>query len=438
MTRIAWLVGFEGRIGRGAYLRWGLGLGAAKFLLDWAWCTFVIGTAWSPLLYVLAWPLPIEASRWQWLVLAALSVPFCWLGVALTVRRLRDAGNHPWLCALFAVPCVNLVMFAIAASLPTELERRAQRAMKRPPTWLEQGPAPAFVALLATVLQVLLAVLVLEEYGGVLFLGVPFVQGFVIGALARRRPATAVFSLLLLSGGCTLLLLLLLGVEGIACIVMATPLVLALGGIGLLAGRIMQPLVWRRAAGALLVLPVAQFAEPALAPPPLVHEVTTEVLVRASPQATWDQLVAFGEMAPPTELVFRAGIAYPIRATIEGRGPGAIRYCTFNTGDFVEPIEVWDEPRRLAFSVLQCPQPMIEWNPFHDHVDAAHLHGFFAAVRGQFEIEPLGDGTTRLRGTTWYRHGLQPEAYWRQWGDAIVHAVHRRVLEHIRFRAETR
>ncbi|HEU4420584.1 MAG TPA: hypothetical protein VFT55_16720, partial [Planctomycetota bacterium] len=161
-----------------------------------------------------------------------------------------------------------------------------------------------------------------------------------------------------------------------------------------------------------------------------------ETIVNATPQAVWDQLVAFHEMAPPTELAFRCGIAYPVRATIEGRGPGAIRRCSFSTGDFVEPIEVWDEPRLLRFSVLQCPPPMIESNPFHDHVDAAHLHGFFAAKRGQFELVQQPDGTTLLRGTTWYSHGLRPEGYWTLWSDWLLHTIHRRVLEHIRERAE--
>jgi hypothetical protein len=115
-----------------------------------------------------------------------------------------------------------------------------------------------------------------------------------------------------------------------------------------------------------------------------------------------------------------------------------VRRCSFSTGDFVEPIEVWDEPRLLRFSVTQCPPPMQEWNPFHDHdeVHAAHLHGYFQARRGQFELEPQPDGTTLLRGTTWYSHGLRPESYWWLWSDALVHTIHRRVLEHIRTAAE--
>ena len=49
---------------------------------------------------------------------------------------------------------------------------------------------------------------------------------------------------------------------------------------------------------------------------------------------------AFAEIPPPSEMLFRAGIAYPIRAEITGHGEGAIRRCVFSTAPFVEPIEI--------------------------------------------------------------------------------------------------
>ena len=51
-------------------------------------------------------------------------------------------------------------------------------------------------------------------------------------------------------------------------------------------------------------------------------------------------------------------------------------------------------------------------------------------------LEPLPDGGTRLVGRTWYRVHMQPEGYWRLWGDAIIHAIHVRVLEHVARLAE--
>jgi hypothetical protein len=164
-------------------------------------------------------------------------------------------------------------------------------------------------------------------------------------------------------------------------------------------------------------------------------KVTTSVQVSASPAQVWRHVVEFAELPPPTEPLFRWGIAYPIRAEIRGRGVGAVRHCVFSTGPFVEPVTVWDEPRLLGFTVTENPAPMEEWTPY-DEVHPPHLDGFLVSRRGQFRLEPTPDGGTLLEGTTWYHHSLWPAAYWQVWSDQIIHAIHRRVLDHVRTLAE--
>jgi hypothetical protein len=48
----------------------------------------------------------------------------------------------------------------------------------------------------------------------------------------------------------------------------------------------------------------------------------------------------------------------------------------------------------------------------------------------------LGGGRTRLEWTTWYQHHMWPAAYWRLWSDYLIHAIHRRVLRHIKGHCE--
>jgi hypothetical protein len=142
-------------------------------------------------------------------------------------------------------------------------------------------------------------------------------------------------------------------------------------------------------------------------------------------------VVSFAELPPPREWLFRAGIAYPIRARISGTGVGAIRHCEFSTGPFVEPIEVWDAPRLLKFSVTKNPAPMQEWTPYED-LRPAHLDGFLESRAGQFHLVPLPNGYTRLEGTTWYHHHMWPATYWSWWSDYIIHKIHLRVLRHVK------
>jgi hypothetical protein len=114
---------------------------------------------------------------------------------------------------------------------------------------------------------------------------------------------------------------------------------------------------------------------------------------------------------------------------------GAVRHCEFTTGDFVEPITVWDESRLLRFNVAANPPPMKELS-FFKNVAAPHLHGYLMSQAGQFELMPLSNGRTLLVGSTWYQHHFWPAAYWRMWSDAIIHRIHLRVLRHIKESSE--
>ena len=158
--------------------------------------------------------------------------------------------------------------------------------------------------------------------------------------------------------------------------------------------------------------------------------VRTSIDIAAAPETVWRNVVAFSDLPAPAHWIFRLGFAYPLRATIVGRGVGAVRHCEFTTGPFVEPITVWDEPRLLKFSVTSQPPPMRETSWYPD-MRPAHLDGFLVSEGGQFELTPLPDGRTRLTGTTWYRHEIRPSWYWRPWSNFIIHRIHQRVLAHI-------
>ena len=141
------------------------------------------------------------------------------------------------------------------------------------------------------------------------------------------------------------------------------------------------------------------------------------------------------ELKPPTELLFKTGVAYPIRARLVGTGVGAIRYCEFSTGAFVEPITTWNENELLEFSVEEQPLPMREVSPYGE-LDTTHLHDYFVSRKGQFKLTKLENGDTLLEGTTWYFHKIKPEFYWHFWTEQIVHTIHQRVLNHIKEESE--
>jgi hypothetical protein len=230
--------------------------------------------------------------------------------------------------------------------------------------------------------------------------------------------------------------------EGVICLLMAVPLAAPLVVLGATAGYFFQLARWGRVmrttrfyTAMWIALPFALGGERWLQVKPELIAVTTTVEIAAPPAKVWNKVVTFSELAPPRELVFRSGIAYPVRATITGSGIGAVRHCEFSTGPFVEPITVWNEPHHLAFDVVEQPHPMRELSPYRS-LHPAHLDNFFRSRHGEFRLTALPNGGTRLDGTTWYTQQLWPARYWQGWSDYLVHTIHTRVLEHIRAEAE--
>jgi hypothetical protein len=253
----------------------------------------------------------------------------------------------------------------------------------------------------------------------------------------RIRPAGASLAVaclsILIAGG----FLLAFALEGLLCLLMALPLALAMALMGAVVGRAIALGRLARRAELLLVvllfplLAGAERARPSADP----AAVVTSIEIDAPPERVWTQVVEFSELPEPPDWLFRLGIAYPRRARIVGHGPGALRYCEFSTGAFVEPIVVWDEPTRLGFEVVEQPPPLEEWSPYRS-IHPPHLDGYMRSVRGEFLLERLPGGRTRLQGTTWYHLEVFPRLYWSLFSDALIHQIHRRVLSHIKTEAE--
>ena len=394
------------------------------------------------------------------LTMLLISAPFLAAGLLLTLRRLRDARWPLGLSAFILAPTpINVVFFAVLSQIPSRdgpaggLEDEIDGPLP------EKGPGPAgfreeaarvFLAITVPLVAVAaagyVATYVLRDYGLALFVGLPFLlpmlsvvlYGFGRGVTLGRAVQIGCLSALV-----AVLLMLGLAFEGIICLLLLFPMAAPIVFLGAVFGWVVVELGPKRAGArgklvAILfaLIPALVGAEHLAAPEPLRFTCETSIEVDAPPEAVWRHVVSFSDLDPPDDWVFRTGLAYPIRARIDGSGVGAVRRCEFSTGTFVEPIEAWDEPRLLRFSVESGPPPMREWSPLFE-AHPPHLDGFLVSERGQFELIPRPGGGTLLRGSTLYRHGLWPAAYWRLWSDPIIHRIHDRVLRHIKRLAET-
>ena len=450
----------SGTVDRGTYAVVGLVGFALKHNLDRLVATSVFHRPWGLFNY---WVPLRDVARITALssgdamfleTMVVLALPFVWVGVALTMKRLRSANLPPQLALLFFVPFLNLLFFLLLCLMParnstaTEGQRDWQKGSALARIVPDSVLGSAAISLLLTVpvglVMVLIGVRLLTNYGWGLFVALPFTMGFaaaLIYGLRQPRSLGGCVGVACISTALLGLALLALAIEGVFCLIMAMPIALPLAAIGGSFGYLVQRRRWLQEGTPaflsvlLIFVPGVQWMEHVAAPVPSVYVVRSTIDIQAPPERVWKQVVAFTQIPPPRELMFRAGIAYPMRAEILGSGVGAERHCVFSTGAFVEPIEVWDEPRRLKFSVTSNPAPMEEWTPY-SHIQPPHLHGFLVSNGGQFLLTALPNGGTRLEGTTWYRHSLWPAAYWKLWSDAIIHQIHLRVLSHIRDGAE--
>jgi uncharacterized membrane protein YhaH (DUF805 family) len=449
-----------GRVGRGKYAAVGLIGVAIKHNLDRLIAASFLGYENSLINY---WAPLGKAARLDQLsnteakflaMLLLFSIPFLWVGVSMTVRRLRDAGQPVWLVVLFFIPVINVLFFlALCALPPRERPEDAEGAPWPGPQVLDRviPVSPLGSAVLAIFLTSVLGLaflalgtLVVGAYGWGLLVALPFCLGMfsvLLYSYHSPREWSACMSVALLPVGLLGVALILVAMEGVICVLMAAPFALGLAALGGMLGYTIQAHHWRpnqtpaMLSIVILMIPVSFGVEQAAALQTPVFTVRTSIEVNAPPEKVWNQVVAFAEIPPPKEMLFRAGIAYPIRAEISGHGVGAVRHCIFSTGPFVEPIEVWDEPRLLKFGVTENPAPLNELSPY-GNIQPPHLHGYFVSRQGQFLLTALPGGRTRLEGTTWYQHTMWPAAYWHLWSDYIIHRIHLRVLEHIRARAE--
>lgn len=449
---------WEGTIDRGPYALIGLIGFAIKHNLDRILATAAFHRRWGLFNYWIPFDRSVRITSLSpsdrvflfWMLV--LSLPFIWVGVVLTLRRLRAIGAPLWLVALFFAPYVNLLFFLVLCIYPSqsaedllkpprERENRTLRRIIPESSWGSAAMAMLITSLLGLGAVLLSVKTVLSVYGFGLFVALPFCLGLfsvLLHGYHEPRTLASCLAVAALSIGVLALLLLAFAIEGLICLLMAAPIGLGLGLIGGLVGYWIQWKRWSRLqtqttfGAILLFVPFLMGAEGLQPQEPPLLRVSTQIEINAPPATVWRFLTSFPTLPPPTEWPFRAGIAYPLRSTLEGSGLGARRECQFSSGQFVEPIRVWEENHRLVFAISGAPPVMEEMSPY-GHIHTRHIDGqYFQAQDAEFVLTPLANGHTLLSGTSRYRNRMWPVAYWRLWSDAIVHQIHLCVFRHIK------
>jgi hypothetical protein len=277
-------------------------------------------------------------------------------------------------------------------------------------------------------------------YGFGIFIFSPFLVGAVTAYVANRsvdigkgETTRLVVVAAIMSAGA----LILSALEGVACLVIASPLAISFALIGGSFGRHLATqlrLQRRHTLSSIALLPIVLMAESAL-PATMPFDTIQSIEIAAPAERVWEAVVRMEPIAAEPGLPFQLGVAYPVSAEILGEGLGATRHGVFSTGTAVERVTEWVPGRKLAFMVLDDVPGLIELSPW-THVHAPHVEGYFVTKRSAFALIPLPDGSTRLTLETQHELELDPVPYWLPLARWIVAENNARVLSHIRGQAE--
>lgn len=274
-----------------------------------------------------------------------------------------------------------------------------------------------------------------------IFLFVPGLAGFIAGVISNwniEKSASTSWinaTLIWLFSCCALLVC---GFEGMICIVMAMPLFVPMIAFGVFLGRAI--IGWRKDGPRILVSAAPVVAVVAVytirsEPGFQTRTESTSLIINAPPDKIWPYLFRIDHLPEPNQWIFKTGIAYTTGTDSGGQHVGDSRQCILTTGIMQERISQVEPNQYLRFDVLTTPPSMKEKNPFYD-IHPPHERGSFKVHWGEFRLEPLSGGRTRLTGTSQYSYNIYPAAYWGLWTDTVAEQIHVRMMNEIKRRVE--
>ncbi len=223
------------------------------------------------------------------------------------------------------------------------------------------------------------------------------------------------------------------------CVAMAAPVFMVFSALGsaltLASIRLLRS---RRATTLVIALPLLVLpAELRMAYAPHDGSVTTVIDIAAPPEVVWGQTAEIRDVRPE-ELSWTfshgvLGVPQPVDARLNGEGVGAVRQLRWTRGvHFQEIVTAWEKNRLLAWNFRFAPDSVPAAVEAHISVDSRYL----TIANGEYRLDPLPGGHTRLTLTTRYRIATPIDAYCDLWGRVFLNDFHGVVLRVIRARAE--
>lgn len=231
--------------------------------------------------------------------------------------------------------------------------------------------------------------------------------------------------------------------EGVICIAMFAPLGLALASLGGLMGGVAARFIRQHRARNLTVACVVllPFFSMILEKPVFYQRdfrlVENMIDIQAPVSLVWrniERVPRIRREELPDSWSRRIGFPDPIEATLSHEGLGGVRNASFAGGLlFIETVDVWEPEQRLGFSIA-AQTDKIPATTLDEHVRVGGP--YFDVLHGEYRLEPLANGVTRLHLSSRQRLSTDFNWYAHLWTDAVMSDLQKRILVVIRQRSE--
>lgn len=233
----------------------------------------------------------------------------------------------------------------------------------------------------------------------------------------------------------------LFGIEDFICLLVLAAPFFILGTVGALIYRLVQ-INRQKSKGKLLTLVLLPFLfapiEEYIKSPSDTFNVKSEVIINATPQLIWDNIVeveTINQDEYNSGFFNSIGIPRPISATVDKKELGGQRIGNFEGGlKFIETITEYEENRKVSFDIKIDPTT-VRQKVFYQHV----LNGnYFTFIDATYELTELKNGQVKLTLYSSYQLTSTINFYGKFWGDIILTDFQDRLLNVIENRCETK
>lgn len=239
-----------------------------------------------------------------------------------------------------------------------------------------------------------------SELGIGIFCVLPFVIGLISGILPNSKQA-------LIGMGLTLLVvsifLLFTEMEGVICILLATPIIFAAMGIGWLIARLFGfhkkdkdkriPL----SVAPLLLFFAVNFFEIISGTSKIPASVASTVILDAAPSQVYSAIIEVDTVDVEPAFLQKLGLPIPRKCILTEAAVGGQRICVFEEGTIIETITELQPNKMLRMDVSSCDLGDRGWLEFDEDI---------------YTLEELESGQTAITRTTTYSSSLRPRWYW--------------------------